>query len=160
MKFNDMALGVFMTAFGGGVALHAQTFPIMAGMQFGPEFFPTIIGVGMAICGMGLMSKWAIATRRGEGNPWVTRPDWMQDRISLIRAMGVLLAVVFYVIAVPYLGFLLTMFLTTFGLLALLGNALWLSGLIALVLPAILHLSFSIGLRVPLPRGVLETLLF
>lgn len=160
MKFNDMLLGALMAALGIGIALHAQTFPVMAGMQYGPEFFPTIIGAGIALCGFGLIGKSALSTPPAERTRLVTLPDWMQDRVNIMRALGVPAAVVFYILAAPHLGFLLTMFLTTFGLLALLGNPIPLSTLIALILPAILHLSFSMGLRVPLPRGIIEKLLF
>lgn len=160
MKINDAFLGALMLGLGAGIVLHAQTFPIMAGMAYGPEFFPTVVGTGIALCGLGLMSKWAIAARKGHSEPWVITPDWMQDRVNILRAMGILVAVVFYILVVPYLGFILTIFLTSFGLLVLLANPLWLSAVIAAILPVILHLGFSMGLRVPLPRGVIEKLLF
>lgn len=160
MKINDALLGIIMLVFGVGITMHAQTFPVMAGMQFGPEFFPTVIGTGIALCGLGMVAKWAVATRKGTSEPWVTVPGWMHERINLLRGIGILAAVVFYILSVPHLGFILTMSLTAFGLLILLANPLWLSIAIAIVLPLVLHFGFSVGLRVPLPRGVIEKLLF
>lgn len=158
MKINDVFLGLIMLVIGVVIALHAQTFPVMAGMQYGPEFFPTIIGGGIALCGLGMVANWA-AFRHGPKQPWVVIPEWMGSRINVLRALGILGAVVFYIVASPFLGFILTIFLTTLGLLLLLANPLWLSLSIALILPAILHFGFSVGLRVPLPRGVIEKLL-
>lgn len=159
MKINDAFLGLIMLVVGISIALHAQTFPVMAGMQYGPEFFPTIIGSGIALCGFGMVASWAVSSRQGTPEPWVSVPDWMGHPINVIRALGVLAAVVFYIIVSPFLGFILTIFLTTLGLLLLLANSVWLSALIALLLPAVLHFGFSVGLRVPLPRGIIEKLL-
>ncbi|MEP2641545.1 tripartite tricarboxylate transporter TctB family protein [Roseobacter sp.] len=156
MKINDAFLGLIMGVIGVAIVLHAQTFPVMAGMQYGPEFFPSIIGGGIALCGVGMVVSWATSRR---ADPWVTVPDWMRSQINVVRALGVLAAVVFYIIASPALGFILTIFLTALGLLLLLANPLWLSMIIALVLPAVLHFGFSVGLRVPLPRGIIEKLL-
>ncbi|MFK7878192.1 tripartite tricarboxylate transporter TctB family protein [Roseobacter sp.] len=158
MKINDVFLGLIMLVIGVAIALHAQTFPVMAGMQYGPEFFPTIIGGGIALCGLGMVANWAVF-RHGPKQPWVVMPEWMGSRINVLRALGILGAVVFYIVVSPFLGFILTIFLTTLGLLLLLANPLWLSLSIALILPAILHFGFSVGLRVPLPRGVIEKLL-
>lgn len=158
MKLNDMFLGLIMLVVGVVIALHAQTFPEMAGMQYGPEFFPTLIGIGIALCGLGMVVSSAVS-RDSAAEPWVTAPAWMGSWINVLRALGVLGAVVFYVVASPILGFMLTIFLTALGLLLLLANPLWLSLLIALILPVVLHYGFAVGLRVPLPRGIIEKLL-
>ncbi|MFK7763977.1 MAG: tripartite tricarboxylate transporter TctB family protein [Roseobacter sp.] len=159
MKINDAFMGLIMLVIGVSIVLHARTFPVMAGMQYGPEFFPTIIGSGIALCGLGMVARWIAIRGQGAQEPWVTVPDWMGSRINVLRALGVLGAVVFYIVASPSLGFMLTIFLTTLGLLLLLANPLWLSTTIALILPVVLHFGFSVGLRVPLPRGVIEKLL-
>ncbi len=160
MKVNDIVLGGIFGVLGVAIILHARTFPVMAGMQFGPEFFPIVIGLGMALAGLGLLVSGIVAARQGACGPMVEIPDWMRDRLNVLRALGIIAAVAFYIVTVPFLGFLLTMFLTTLGLLTLLGNSWWLSGLIALILPVVLHFGFSVGLRVPLPRGVIEVALF
>lgn len=159
MKINDAFLGLILLVVGAAIVVHARTFPVMAGMQYGPEFFPTIIGGGIALCGLGMMANGVVARRNGALDPWVTVPDWMGSKINIVRALGILVAVVFYIVASPILGFMLTIFLTTLGLLLVLANRLWLSVAIALILPVVLHFGFSVGLRVPLPRGVIEKLL-
>lgn len=158
MKINDVFLGLIMLVVGVAIVLHAQTFPVIAGMQYGPEFFPTLIGSGIALCGLGMVGRGFISARNGAGKPWVTKPDWMRERINVWRALGVLAAVVFYIVGSPVLGFMLTIFLTTLGLLLLLANPIWLSVSIAVILPVVLHFGFSVGLRVPLPRGFIEKL--
>ncbi|WP_299969472.1 tripartite tricarboxylate transporter TctB family protein [uncultured Roseobacter sp.] len=159
MRINDLFLGLIMLVLGLAIALHAQTFPVMAGMQYGPEFFPTLIGTGIALCGLGMVVRGVVDARAGADEPWVTVPDWMRVRINVLRALGILGAVVFYIVASPVLGFMLTIFVTTLGLLLLLANPLWLSMGVAVALPVVLHFGFSVGLRVPLPRGIIEKLL-
>ncbi len=157
MKLNDLALGLIVAAFGGWVILHVRGFPDMAGMTYGPAFFPGLIGGAFLICGALLAVSALLDPARG---PFATRPAWTRDPLAVARAAGVLAAVVLYALLAPRLGFLLTVFLLTAGLLALMGVRARLIAPIALVLPVALHYGFSVALRVPLPRGALETMLF
>ena len=51
MRFNDAVLGFVILAFGAAVALYADlTFPDLPGQEFGPAFFPTIIGAVLFGC--------------------------------------------------------------------------------------------------------------
>lgn len=160
MRVNDFLLGCIMAVFGAAVILHAAGFPEMAGMAYGPAFFPTLIGAGFAVCGLSLIAGGALARYRGRVEPLFQPPDWMSDRVAVLRAACVPLTVAFYVLAVPFLGFLTTVFAASLALLLVLGNRLPISLTISLILPVLLHYGFSIALRVPLPRGPLERLLF
>lgn len=160
MKLNDMALGVVITALGAAIIYHARGFPDMAGMEYGPAFFPTLIGAGFAICGVSLLGNGALAVLRGTADPWVVRADWMGTRLNTMRALGVIVAVIAYVFLVESAGFLLTVFVVTLALLVLLGNGAFRSLSIAIILPLILYYAFQIGLRVPLPRGPIEMMFF
>ena len=157
MRVNDLALGVIVAAFGGWVILHVRNFPDMAGMEYGPAFFPGLIGGAFLVCGALLMLSSLYDPGRG---PIAIRPDWTRNPLSIARAAAVIAAVVLYALLAPRLGFLLTVFLLTAGLLALMGVRARVIVPIALVLPVALHYGFAVALRVPLPRGVLEQMLF
>ena len=160
MKFDDAALGLIVLIAGAAIVVTASGFPEMAGMTYGPAFFPTLIGIGFGLCGLALLVSGLLARKRQEAGPWLALPDWFGDRTAVMRAIGVLLAVVAYALLSGWLGFLLTVFLITAGLLLLLQVTKLVSAALAIALPLLLHYGFSVLLRVPLPRGPIEVLLY
>ena len=160
MTFNDAALGLIVLLVGAVIVVVANGFPEMAGMTYGPAFFPTLIGIGFGLCGLSLLVSGLLATRGDDVRPWVTLPAWFGDRTAVLRALAIIVAVIGYALLVGWLGFLLTAFLITAGLLLLLDVPKLVTVLISLVLPIALHYGFSVMLRVPLPRGPLEQLFF
>lgn len=160
MTFNDAALGLIILIAGAAIVFVASGFPEMAGMTYGPEFFPTLIGAGFCLCGLSLLASGLLAHRRGDGGPLIIWPSWFGDRLAVFRALGIVAAVIAYALFSGWLGFLLTVFLITAGLLMLVNASKPLTVAIAIGLPLILHYGFSIILRVPLPRGPLERFLF
>lgn len=160
MTFSDAALGLIVFLAGAAIVFTAGGFPEMAGMTYGPDFFPTLIGAGFCLCGTALLVSGLLARIRGEGAAPVTFPTWFGDRLAVLRALGIVAAVIAYALLVGSLGFLLTVFAITAFLLLLLGAPKSVTAVMAILLPLILHYGFSIILRVPLPRGPLERFFF
>ncbi|MGI9418757.1 MAG: tripartite tricarboxylate transporter TctB family protein [Geminicoccaceae bacterium] len=160
MTFSDAALGLIVLIAGVVIVFVANGFPEMAGMTYGPAFFPTLIGVGFGLCGLSLLISGVLAWRREDAGAWLTLPGWLGDRRASMRASGVVVAVIAYALLSGWLGFLLTVFLITAGLLLLLDVSKPVSAAIAVALPLILHYGFSVILRVPLPRGPIESFLY
>ncbi len=158
MKLSDFALGLVCAGFGAAVILQAAAFPDIPGMAYGPAFFPSLVGAGFVVCGAALVigALW----RGGAFVGLVTLPAWTRDRVAVVRALGVVGGTLAFILAAPVLGFLLTTGLLALGWLRLLAVRWGLSLSLALVVPLVLHYGFSDLLRVPLPRGVLERLLF
>ncbi|WP_421725096.1 tripartite tricarboxylate transporter TctB family protein [Bauldia sp.] len=154
MKFNDLVLGAILIVFGAVVVVHVGTFPEMGGMEYGPAFFPRLIGVAFILIG-GAMAIGGIAARRSGGAP-VTLPAWGRDPVAILRVVAVIGAIVLFVLLAPVLGFLLTTGVLTLALLLIMG-ARWIIAVpLALILPIGLHYGFAVALRVPLPRGLIE----
>lgn len=160
MKLGDLPLGVLAGLFGLIVILEAASFPEMAGMAYGPEFFPTIIGVGFCLCGFVLIAGDLRARLSGAGQPLFMPEAWLGSRKALLRLAAVLGTVIAFVLLVKPLGFILTLALLLFFLLRSLAAGWLISLALALGLPFLLHFCFTGLLRVPLPRGLVETLLF
>lgn len=156
MRFNDLTLGIIVAALGLAVIIAAGRFPDMAGMAYGPAFFPTLIGAGFCLCAVLLI----ISGLRARVGPAMARPAWFYDRLAVARAAAVLLAIAFYVLTSPLIGMLACVFIITLLLARLLGVG-WLGSMaLALALPPLLHGVFAVLLRVPLARGWLENSLF
>jgi len=160
LKFNDAALGLIVFLAGAAIIVTASGFPEMAGMTYGPEFFPTLIGAGFCLCGLSLLASGLLRRQRQGCSPWLLLPTWFGDRLAVFRALGIVGAVIAYAVFSGWLGFLLTVFLITAGLLFLMNVSTLIMAPIAIALPLILHYGFSIILRVPLPRGPLEQFFF
>ncbi len=160
MKLGDLPLGLLAGLFGLAVILEAARFPVMAGMAYGPEFFPTIIGAGFCLCGLFLISGDLRARLIGQRPGLFTLEPALHSGRAVLRGFAALLSVILFVLLVKPLGFLLTLMLLMLFLLRSLAAGWLVSIVLAAVLPFALHFCFTGLLRVPLPRGVIETLLF
>ncbi|WP_366654864.1 tripartite tricarboxylate transporter TctB family protein [Fodinicurvata sp. EGI_FJ10296] len=155
MKANDAVIGVIVLLFGSAVALYAQTFPILAGMPVGPGLFPSIIGGGMAICGIVLIGRAVLDHRQGRGAPMLVLADWAREPLGWFRAVAVLASLLFYIAASQWLGFHITAAIVVGGMLAAFKVnpiAVVPAGIVAAL---VIHYIFYSLLRVPLPWGIL-----
>jgi len=160
VKLGDLALGLLAGIFGLVVIFEAAGFPDMAGMAYGPEFFPTIVGAGFCLCGFILMARDLRARLAQTAKPLITLEPGLKQRKTLFRAAAVLATVVAFILLAKPLGFILALALLLFLLLRCLAAGWTISLALALTLPFALHFCFTSFLRVPLPRGVVEQLLF
>ena len=160
MKLGDLPLGVLAGLFGLAVILEAASFPEMAGMAYGPEFFPTLLGIGFCLCGVALIAGDLRARLSATARPLFTVEPALKQRKAQLRAAAVLVTVVAFILLAKPLGFILALALLLFFLLRCLAAGWIVSLTIALALPFALHFCFTNLLRVPLPRGLVETLLF
>src|SRR6185295_7866959 len=51
MQLSDRVTGLFMVALGGLAAYGGSRLPPVPGQQVGPNVFPLVVGIGLAICG-------------------------------------------------------------------------------------------------------------
>lgn len=154
MRFNDTLSGLLILAFGAVVAGHARTFPSMPGQSIGPSLFPTLIGIGFILLGATLTAS---GLRRGE-RPAIAAGAPVRGRRARIGFLLVIADLVFYAVAVDWLGF----FVTGFVFLIVLMRAFGVRSMRALAVSAgvtlAMHYAFYTLLRVPLPWGLLEPL--
>ena len=149
MKFNDRVIGIL--AILGGIAIISGTFGFREapGQQFGSGFFPRIVGAAAMLAGL----VQVLAAR--DRGPWIRIAPELRSRDAFLK-LGVLAAVVFWLLTVQMLGFLLT---TTLVLSVAMGARPLPATGVAAGLAALLWLVFGMVLRVPLPRGLIEGLM-
>ncbi len=146
----DAVAGVLLALLGSYVFLAARTFPNLPGGYPGPGLFPQLLGVILALSGVGLLAHGALTGALLRRVPLVRA-----SRKEKAGALLVILAVVLYILLVDRLGFVPLAFLILAGLMLALGvSARWSIGL-GVALTVLLYLLFGRLLHVPLPGGLL-----
>jgi putative tricarboxylic transport membrane protein len=149
VKFNDAILGLVVLLGGLAIILAARTFPPTHGQAYGPDLFPTMIGLGLVCAGLGLVvAGWRARAVTG----WVDIAGIGRDR--LVDAGLVLVVILAFILLADRLGFLLTAGLGTYALMVRFRRGGWLSSaIVTLVFVLAVDWSFRTMLLVPLPLG-------
>lgn len=162
MHLSDRVTGLFLVALGGVAAYGGSRLPPVPGQQIGPEVFPMVVGIGLAICG-GLIAAGvgrsyedeaeADLARVGSEDEGAQQPPpsrWHEIKVLIPPAL-----LIFYVYVVEALGFLPTAAFIVLVTSLSLGARLRLALPLALLAPLAVNLLFLKLLRVPLPSGLL-----
>ncbi len=156
MRFNDAVLGFIILAFGAAVALYADlTFPALPGQEFGPAFFPTIIGAVLFGCGVILLIQ-GLARRKTV--PLVELGEWARMPRHIVNFVFVFLALIVYILFTDTVGFIPVSFLILTVLMVQFGSRWFTAAGIGLAATLVIHAVFYKLLLVPLPWGILEPL--
>jgi putative tricarboxylic transport membrane protein len=165
MHLSDRVTGLFMVALGGLAAYGGLRLAPVPGQQIGPNVFPLVVGIGLAICG-GMIAfgvgrhyeeeaEADLAKITGQFAPETGEAAessaWWR-RLKVLVPPGLL---IFYVLAVDRLGFLPTAAVMVLVTSLALGARLRLAIPMAIGAPLLVNLIFLKLLRVPLPSGLL-----
>lgn len=162
---DELAVAAFLVASGGVVMLLSRgIWPGVPTDLLGPRAFPFALGAGILICGF--LFGLAVVVFRGlpgRGGAFIESGAQEGDEagpFSPARLVGAVVATAIYIAAFEPIGYLLSTPVYV-GVIALIhGAATRRSLLIAPVLiTAALYVAFRFGLRIPVPDGILETLL-
>jgi putative tricarboxylic transport membrane protein len=153
MRLNDAVPGVALILFALAVMAYTRTFPATYGQQIGPDLFPIIIGCGLLVCGIILVMS-GIASRKTK--PLIMLGDWAGDSSAVINVLLVPAAMIFYILASHWLGFVLSSMIILVTLLYRFGAGPVTSISVALVTTLVIQQVFVGVLLVPLPWGLLE----
>lgn len=157
MRVNDAVFGIVFLIAGAAIAVEAQSFPPVPGQQYGSAFFPRLIGLGFGLTGLILVVQ---GLRARATVPWAVWPDWARSPLSVARFLAIPIALVAYILLADRLGFALTSMIILVALQLLLFVRPLIAVLAAAAVTALIHVVFGMLLRVPLPRGIVESLLF
>jgi len=155
MRFNDAVVGTAFLLIAGAMIAMTFTFPAFPGQNYGPSLFPRIIGGGIVMCSLLLiLREW-----RSGGRPWLVLQDWARRPARLASFALMLGAMVFYLIASEPLGFIPTAFLIQLVLFLWFGVRPVMALIVATVMTIAVQYFFGSLMRVPLPRGILDSVL-
>jgi putative tricarboxylic transport membrane protein len=159
MRLHDRVTGLFLVGLGAAAAYGGSLLPPVPGQPVGPNVFPIVIGVGLAICG--LMIAFGIGHTFEEEEELVPFEEGQQaaaaprNRFYGLRALLPPALLLFYVGVADQLGFILTAGLIVLVTSTALGARLKLAMPLAMLAPIGIHLIFAKVLRVPLPIGLI-----
>lgn len=158
MKIGDGVLGALIALLGAVTLWHVQTFPLIPGQKFGASLFPGVVAAGLLVCGLLLTARGVFQFRRG--GRLLVLDDWVRDPLTVLRFVSVPAGLLFYVVTSNYLGFHIAAGVAMLGWLLLFGLRPLAAVPMAVGFPMLMHLAFYKLLRIPLPWGLLEGIVF
>ena len=161
MKVNDAIWGALFLLLSVVLLVHVQGFPKIPGQQYGPAIFPGVLAAALGICALLLIAKGFAARTHGHARArWLALEPWTRSR-RRVFAFAVTIGInLFYIVAVNSLGFILTGIVYLSALFAVFGVRLKWGVALAVVATLVIHTAFYKLLRVPLPWGVLQPILW
>jgi putative tricarboxylic transport membrane protein len=153
VKLRDAVWGVLLLALAGVLLVHMRGFPAMPGQKIGPAALPTLLAIGLAVCGAVMLVN---DLRTRQHVPWVEWPEWIASRPQVVALLVLVAINVFYLLAVDRLGFIPTGAIYLAAFMTALRVRPLRAIVIAFVCTLAIHYAFYKLLKVPLPWGVLQ----
>lgn len=157
MRFNDLVCGAIIIAAALAVIAVTTTFPDFPGQNYGPAVFPRLLAVLLILCGVLLMMRGLAAWRAGER--LIEVPEWASQPANVVSVALVLGASLAYILLVDAVGFVPLTFVLLLALFAWLRARLPVAVATAAVAAFGINWFFSSLMRVPLPRGLMDSIL-
>jgi putative tricarboxylic transport membrane protein len=159
MQLSDRVTGGFLVVLGSLAAFGGSRLPPVPGQPVGPNVFPMVVGVGLALCGalivlrIGHSFEDDAVVQLSPDDPFYEPPKPPTTWLYGLRALIPPALLIFYAYAVETLGFIPMAAIVAFVTSIALGASLRLAVPVALAAPVFVHLVFAKLLRVPLPAG-------
>ncbi len=153
MKFDDGLNGLFAVLMGLGMVLYSAGLPDMPHIDYGPGFFPTLVGYGFILAGSTLIVR-RIVAGGGAVDGWVRLRE--TGRAGIMGFGVILCAILAYVLLVELLGFLLLAPVLLFTMIYWFERRALRAAVIAIVGTVVFHTFFYQLMSAPLPWGPLE----
>jgi len=137
MRVNDAISGAVLVVFAAAEIAYTRTFPSLHGQSYGPDLFPTLIGIGLGLCGVLLIFRGLLSRRNPtdpNGGKWVDASNIADSKQAKINALLIIAFLFLYIFLSDLIGFIPLSFCTIAFLLYRLGSSVVTSCLIAIVL--------------------------
>jgi putative tricarboxylic transport membrane protein len=156
MRANDAICGIVLIALSVLMIALTASFPDFPGQKYGPALFPRVLGSGLILCG-GLLIWKHYAT--APHTRWLTLAPWTREPWRLGSFVLMLLLLLLYIFVSETVGFIPIALVFLLALFLWLGVRPPIAVITALITTVAIHEFFSTLLRVPLPRGWLDSIL-
>ena len=157
MRANDAIAGLVLILLSVAMIALTASFPEFPGQKYGPSLFPRLLGAGLIVCG-GILMWNGLASRRA-GAPWIEIAPWARQPRRVATFLLVIALLLLYIFAAETIGFI-PLAVAFLGILFVwLGVRPWIAVVTAIAGTLIMYWFFATLLRVPLPRGWLNSVL-
>jgi putative tricarboxylic transport membrane protein len=157
LRANDAIAGLVLIVLAAVMIALTASFPEFPGQKYGPSLFPRILGTGLIVCGAILM--WNGLAARRTGRSWIEIAPWAREPRRLATFLLVIALLLIYIFVAETIGFIPLALVFLGGLFLWLGVRLWIAAVTAPAVTLIIYWFFASLLRVPLPRGWLNSIL-
>lgn len=159
MHISNRIMGGGLAVLGAAAAYGGWLLPPVPGQQVGPNVFPMVIGIGLALCGIAIAL--GVGSSFEEPEEVVAAEDGSHARpddvppipYAAFKTAVPPILLLFYALTVDWLGFIPTAAVMVATTCFALGGNLRTAIPLALLAPPAVHLVFAKLLRVPLPAG-------
>ncbi|MBM3569714.1 MAG: tripartite tricarboxylate transporter TctB family protein [Alphaproteobacteria bacterium] len=157
MRLDDRLTGALLLALAIALLVYAMGLPPMPGQRYGAAAFPTVVALGLGLFSVLLI--WQGWRTRRPGAPLFAWAGWVKDSRNLGNFLLSLALVGVYVAASDKIGFIPLSLAILFALFVRQGVTWGRAAAIAALATAAIQYAFASLLRVPLPRGLLDSIL-
>jgi putative tricarboxylic transport membrane protein len=157
VRANDAIAGLVLIVLSAVMIALTASFPEFPGQKYGPSLFPRILGAGLVVCGAILI--WNGLAARRAGAAWMTIAPWVRQPRRVATFLLVIALLLLYIFAAETVGFIPFALLFLSVLFLWLGVRPWIAAVTALASTLSVYWFFATMLRVPLPRGWLNSIL-
>ncbi len=155
MRFNDIVIGIVLGILSLCVIIPARSIPSVPGATFGPNLFPTLIGMGIGLIAIKILID---GVRTKEKIPFCDISDWFGQRKGFLAAVWAVGGIVIGIVFFQQLGFVLFSLAYAIPLMLMMGAHPVISVTVAASASLGAFFLFSRVLFVPLPVGLLTFL--
>lgn len=156
MKIGGGLLGLLIALLGIAVIWSVRSFPNMPGHAFGPGLFPSMIAVGLLVCGGLLLARTLRSAPAGAFR--VDAVSWRGNPRGAVSGAMMVTAILAFIFFGEAIGFQIIGFVTLLAFYLWLGRAPVKAAGVAAVVTLGLDLLFRVVLHVPVPSGPLTGL--
>ena len=153
MRVSDRVSGLFFAVLGLAILIAAWGYRTPGSGLASPALFPTIVGGIIVLSGLG------VAISAG-GDPDASLPSAPMSGRALASIIIVPLCIVFYTLFASRIGSITASFVIVLAPALVWRVRFSVAVIVALVAALVVNALFILALRVPLPRGLIEGMLF
>lgn len=157
---KDLAVGLVLCGAGGVIAVVARALPSIAAQAYGPGFFPSLLGVALAACGLFMVARSLLQLRNQRVAAPVAVPPAEPPigRHNLAAILWVVFGLAFIAAGLETVGFLICVPVFMVGFMLIVGERWLWSVVLSLATTGMAYYAFAKLLRVQIPMGVLQGL--
>lgn len=155
MLLSQRLIGLVLLGLAATVWAVTLGWPRIPGQDLGPGQFPRAVALGLGIAGAVYLARGLLEQPRPK---LATRAGWMRETRAPLSVALTLGAILLYLVASPYTGFVVACFALLLGLMLFLRTRPWIALAASTGTTLGIEYAFAVLLRVPLPRGWLTLL--